>query len=210
MPGSVYPNGAPVYYPPGPGFPQPRGGGMVFPQGGMVPRPRWGTPNQPGQPGSPMPGQYSPMPPQPFNQVPGRPRPPRQRGSGHSRGRGGYKYTQPRNGQPNGPAGTVPSENDLTGEEPEMKSGLTAAALANASPQQQKRMLGERLFPLIQQKQPELAGKITGMLLEMDNSELLHLIENNDALEIKLNEAVSVLEEHGLATQVEGAEPKEN
>ncbi len=54
---------------------------------------------------------------------------------------------------------------------------LTATILASVPPQEQKQMLGERLFPLIQQTQPDLAGKITGMLLEIDNSELLHILE---------------------------------
>jgi polyadenylate-binding protein len=49
------------------------------------------------------------------------------------------------------------------------------ANLANAPPAQQKQMLGEALYPKIQAQQPELAGKITGMLLEMDNTELLGL-----------------------------------
>jgi polyadenylate-binding protein len=47
--------------------------------------------------------------------------------------------------------------------------------LTAAPPQQQKQMLGEALYPKIQAQQPELAGKITGMLLEMDNAELLGL-----------------------------------
>ena len=53
--------------------------------------------------------------------------------------------------------------------------GLNPQALSSVPPQQQKQMLGESLYPKIQAQQPELAGKITGMLLEMDNTELLSL-----------------------------------
>ncbi|CCI47247.1 unnamed protein product [Albugo candida] len=73
---------------------------------------------------------------------------------------------------------------------------LTSAALAAASPEAQKNMIGERLYPLIHRQQNELAGKITGMLLEMDNSELLHLLESPDALDSKIQEAIQVLEAH--------------
>jgi polyadenylate-binding protein len=43
--------------------------------------------------------------------------------------------------------------------------------------------------------QPELAGKITGMMLEMDNSELLMLLESPDQLKAKVDEALRVI--HG-------------
>lgn len=52
---------------------------------------------------------------------------------------------------------------------------LNLQALSAAPPAQQKQMLGEAIYPKIQAQQPELAGKITGMLLEMDNAELLSL-----------------------------------
>jgi polyadenylate-binding protein len=76
------------------------------------------------------------------------------------------------------------------------QQAITAADLANAPPQEQKQMLGERLFPLIQSMYPELAGKITGMLLEIDNSELLHMLESRESLKAKVEEAVAVLQAH--------------
>lgn len=42
--------------------------------------------------------------------------------------------------------------------------------------------------------QPDLAAKITGMLLEMDNSELLLLLESPEPLAAKVDEAVKVLQ----------------
>ncbi|XP_054570487.1 LOW QUALITY PROTEIN: polyadenylate-binding protein 1-like [Eptesicus fuscus] len=71
---------------------------------------------------------------------------------------------------------------------------LIASTLASASPEDQKKMLGEWLFPLIQALQPTLASKITGMLLEMDNSELLLMLESPESLCSKVDEAVAVLE----------------
>ncbi|XP_041060604.1 embryonic polyadenylate-binding protein-like isoform X3 [Carcharodon carcharias] len=73
---------------------------------------------------------------------------------------------------------------------------LTASMLAAALPQEQKQMLGERLYPLIQDMHPTLAGKITGMLLEIDNSELLHMLESQESLHSKVEEAVAVLQAH--------------
>lgn len=104
--------------------------------------------------------------------------------------RGPFKYTQAvRNAAP------VPQQPQtavvVQGQEP-----LTASMLASAAPQEQKQMLGERLFPLIQGMYPDLAGKITGMLLEIDNSELLHMLESRESLKAKVEEAVAVLQAH--------------
>uniref|UniRef100_A0A8C5N5K7 Polyadenylate-binding protein n=1 Tax=Gouania willdenowi TaxID=441366 RepID=A0A8C5N5K7_GOUWI len=72
----------------------------------------------------------------------------------------------------------------------------TCHTFSAAPPQEQKQMLGERLFPMIQNMHPSLAGKITGMLLEIDNSELLHMLESPESLRSKVDEAVAVLQAH--------------
>ena len=71
---------------------------------------------------------------------------------------------------------------------------LTATMLATAPPQEQRQMLGERLFPLIQRMYPYLAGKITGMLLEIDNAELLHMLEDGNSLKSKVIKRKDFLE----------------
>uniref|UniRef100_A0A8C5VPD9 Polyadenylate-binding protein n=1 Tax=Microcebus murinus TaxID=30608 RepID=A0A8C5VPD9_MICMU len=82
----------------------------------------------------------------------------------------------------------------VQGQEP-----LTASMLAAAPPQEQKQMLGsQRLLPLpwTAESNLYLAGKITGMLLEIDNSELLHMLESPESLRSKVDEAVAVLQAH--------------
>ncbi|XP_032897580.1 embryonic polyadenylate-binding protein-like isoform X2 [Amblyraja radiata] len=80
---------------------------------------------------------------------------------------------------------------------------LTTSMLAAALPLEQKQMLGERLFPLIHSLHPTLAGKITGMLLEIDNSELLHMLESQEILCSKVEEAVAVLQAHQAKDDVQ-------
>ncbi|XP_021346404.1 polyadenylate-binding protein 4-like isoform X2 [Mizuhopecten yessoensis] len=120
--------------------------------------------------------------------------------------RSAYKFTTqmrnpPQAVQPNQPMQQPQQAVLVQGQEP-----LTASMLAAAPPQEQKQMLGERLFPLIQRMYPDLAGKITGMLLEIDNSELLHMLESHESLEAKVKEAVAVLQAH-QAKETTGGKP---
>lgn len=87
-----------------------------------------------------------------------------------------------------GPGAPAQNKNDL------------AAMLANASPEQQKQMLGERLYMLIIPKQPQLAGKITGMLLEgLDSTDLLGIIDSPLVLDEWISLALETLRKDNKA-----------
>ncbi|OWK03123.1 hypothetical protein Celaphus_00008005 [Cervus elaphus hippelaphus] len=63
---------------------------------------------------------------------------------------------------------------------------------------------GERLFPLVYNVHAHLAGKITGMLLEIDNSELLLMLESPESLNAKVEEALAVLQAHQATEHMRG------
>jgi len=66
---------------------------------------------------------------------------------------------------------------------------LSREVLAQLPPQAQKQQLGEQLFTLIARHRSDVAGKITGMMLELDNDEILKLIHNDKVLKNKIDEA---------------------
>ena len=70
------------------------------------------------------------------------------------------------------------------------------AGLATATPQDQKQMLGERLFPLIQRIYPDRAGKITGMMLGKDNNDMLRMFEDPEFLSKEAKAAFDLLISH--------------
>jgi len=116
----------------------------------------------PGMPGMPM---MSGMPPQML-------------GAG-GMGRGGFPGQGQRGGMMGGSGRGGPEEQrgraPNRGGQGQQQGGIDMQQLHNAPPAQQKQMLGEALYPKIHAQQPDLAGKITGMLLEMENSELIGL-----------------------------------
>ncbi|XVE82828.1 hypothetical protein DITRI_Ditri16bG0036900 [Diplodiscus trichospermus] len=78
-----------------------------------------------------------------------------------------------------------------------MATEALASALANATLEEQRTLLGENLYPLVDQLEHENAAKVTGMLLEMDQTEVLHLLESPEALKSKVAEAMEVLRNVG-------------
>ena len=81
----------------------------------------------------------------------------------------------------------------------QIQSSISLSELSSMDPQNQKQVLREKLYrnitPLLHTGL-DLADKITGMLLEMDNSDIIHLLESQDDLHDKVQEAMAVLEAH--------------
>jgi len=73
---------------------------------------------------------------------------------------------------------------------------FTLAQLQQFPPEQQKLLLGERLYPLIVPSHGALAGKITGMFLDSGwtTEELLSLIHDEHKLQQKISNAIEVLQ----------------
>jgi len=185
--GPIY-NGAPMFFAAQPGAP----GQPPFVYGGpnMVARGRFPA----------TPGPYQGMPNYMVVNTPGgRGQPPMKgamgRGGQPSRGRGMKHPNNQHTGQHNANATQAPAQAPI---EPVVAMGGGQAA----STEEQKRLLGEKLYPLIHKSQPSLAGKITGMILESSYvEEIVSLLESNEALNDKIEEAVKVLREHNEKQQ---------
>ena len=93
------------------------------------------------------------------------------------------------------------------------KSGSSGPEKAGAASQDSDKVatrdeLGEQLYPLVvnglktRGKKDTQAGKVTGMFLEMTNSEISSLLESPRYLDEKLTEALEVLDKHKDASHV--------
>eukprot|EP00917_Polyrhabdina_sp_WS-2016_P022620 GHVP01049067.1.p1 GENE.GHVP01049067.1~~GHVP01049067.1.p1 ORF type:complete len:600 (+),score=89.70 GHVP01049067.1:78-1877(+) len=100
---------------------------------------------------------------------------------------------------PMGPGGPAqqrrgPRNRYVGGEPPREAEIESSVSPSPQAVQLQKQSIGEKLFPKIQRYQPQLAGKITGMMLEMETTELVQLLESDTMLKAKVDEALRVLE----------------
>jgi len=220
MPGGPamgYPGGPGVFYPPG-GMPQ---GFVPYPgQPGMMPRSRWGAQGYPMPNYAMGPGM---MPPQ--GQMGGQGRPRGGRGGVAAGGRRpnvggpnrgprdnqGQPQGQPAQGQP-APYAAVVAEKPQAQPTaaPSNEQGLSAAQLASYNPEQQRVMLGERLYALVLKhlekanENTQLAGKITGMLLDSDHVEaLIQLLGDETALSQQIDDGLNLLKQHQAETQAQ-------
>lgn len=165
------PGGQPGFAPMGPGAyggPRPSG-----------PRPQRGP--RPQQPGAPQPQGGAP-------------------GAGAPAGARGIQYRASARNVGAGQEAAVPAAAPQTAAPQATISAsepLTAAAIASLDPTMQKQVLGERLYPLVMATEPQLGPKITGMLLQMEVPDILHLMESRDVLNESIREALEVLRQSG-------------
>ncbi|CCH46236.1 Polyadenylate-binding protein, cytoplasmic and nuclear [Wickerhamomyces ciferrii] len=188
LPGQFIPT--PFIYGQQPQFLPPGARGPLPNQPFLIPRPGQGLPPQAaggqwvgGRPGQPAYGL-----PQEFQQFP-------------QGGRGGF-----RGGRGNGPrnqGGRGPAPNAAP-IDPNAQPGAgnvaqLASILPNVPVEQQKRLLGEELYQRIvstgKAQDPESAGKITGMMLDLENQEILSLLENEELFKQHFDDAFQAYED---------------
>ncbi|CAK9438639.1 uncharacterized protein LODBEIA_P28630 [Lodderomyces beijingensis] len=90
-----------------------------------------------------------------------------------------------------------------------------AALISSVPPEAQKRILGEELYQRIvatgKAQEPEAAGKITGMMLGLENQEILDLLDDDELFNNHFEEALTAFEEYknseGAAAAAAAEEP---
>lgn len=90
---------------------------------------------------------------------------------------------------------------------PSVSAALTLPAIQPLQAPQpavhvQAQMLGEHFFLLIKTMHYNLAGKIMGILLELDHTELLHMLESLESLCTKVDKAMAGLQAHHARKEI--------
>lgn len=82
----------------------------------------------------------------------------------------------------------------LAPKQPEVKLNFDLDTFWGSSPEIQKRILGENMYPIVLDKSnKKVAGKITGMLLEIEPPTLIKMLHTPGEVATKVKEAVEVL-----------------
>lgn len=196
---------------------------IVFAQRAKVPAPYGmppmfaAPPNMPGAPYYQMrPAGFPPAGP-PFAMAPqmrGAPRQPRMVNNAYATQFPRRRAPQPRPQHPQAVAGAPTGQKKIMSDAVNMRTDghdgmpeanapyhLAQEGLTQMDTAQRKQYIGERLYPLVHQMQPALAGKITGMLLQMDADTLMRMIDSPSDLGESIQAAVSVLEEAKYQTE---------
>jgi len=175
----IYATGTPMFYP------QPVGRNFVYP---AVPGPRFPVPGGYAQ----QRGGYAPAGPGGYR-VPGQMG---GRGNAQHKGRNQGRAPGGRQGGPGYPIKYNP--NVRNPQQPAPQEEQQQQQQQQQSDAERKQMLGETLYPQIESrlkelnKDVDLAGKITGMIIELDPAELVN-ISQADVLNQKVQEALDVL-----------------
>ncbi|KAI8989389.1 hypothetical protein BDB01DRAFT_848563 [Pilobolus umbonatus] len=97
---------------------------------------------------------------------------------------------------PLSPPTSQPASTQVAAENTEQEKPLPVlnqASLEMFSIQTQRQMLGERIYTLVSEKYPNEAGKVTGILLDLDKNQVIHLVNHPKVLETKASEVVTAL-----------------
>jgi hypothetical protein len=75
---------------------------------------------------------------------------------------------------------------------------VTSAALAAATPEERRQMLGEKLYPMFLKTHPRLAARITGMLLELETEAVHRLTLSAQRRDQELTGALRMIREQDM------------
>ncbi|CAN6595190.1 polyadenylate-binding protein, cytoplasmic and nuclear [Trichomonascus vanleenenianus] len=94
-----------------------------------------------------------------------------------------------------------PGKKKMNKNQPPFGSTLSAAVASASTPEAEKQVIGEALYPKVSahrlvKKDDELAGKITGMLLDHDTQALLTWVDDDEILDRHITEAYNAYKEY--------------
>lgn len=164
-----------------------------------TPRPGQGVPVPPGQfrvgpNGQPVPMYMQPM----FNDYQQQQRYYQRQQQQQQQGHNGSAAASKKGAAKPGEA-AAPAKDDAAAATPAPGANLSEV-LPQLAPEQQRRVLGEALYPKIEAtgkvSDKEAVGKITGMMLSMDNQQILEMLKDDNLFNAQLDQALAAYENY--------------